>query len=148
MRRTAFVAVVSMLALTRALSAQAQAPAGPPHAWLFGAWIGGMFPPPVTLNAQECLAQPMVIFTRDVVMRAVIASPAYVQRQIDTARATGNGFEVRLLPATPAPPEPASAYGFGCPDPNVLPVQRRGENEISFPGCTDFPFPLIRCATH
>ena len=29
-----------------------------------------MFPPPVTLSAQECLAQPMVIFTRDVVMRA------------------------------------------------------------------------------
>ena len=53
------------------------------------------------------------------------------------------GFEVRLLPARPPP-----KAGFGCPDPNVLPVQRRGENEIAFPGCTDFPFPLIRCGTH
>ena len=100
----------------------------------------------MTLSAQECLAQPMVIFTRDVVMRAAMTSPAYAQRLIDTARATTNGFEVRLLPATPTPQMPASQQGFGCPDPNVLPVQRRGE-EISFPGCTDFPFPLIRCAT-
>ena len=107
-----------------------------------------IFPPPVTLSAQECLAQPMVIFTRDVVMRAVMTSPAYAQRLIDTARATANGFEIRLVPASPAPPQPASGPGFGCPDPNVLPVQRRGDNEITFPGCTDFPFPLIRCATH
>lgn len=148
MRRIATVAIVLTLALTSPLTAQAPAPAGPPHAWLFGAWIGGMFPPPVTLSAQECLAQPMVIFTRDVVMRAVMTSPAYVQRLIDTARATATGFEVRLLPATPAPPEPASEQAFGCADPNLLPVQRRGENEIAFPGCTDFPYPLIRCATH
>ncbi len=148
MRRTATIAIVLMLALTNPLAAQAQAPAGPPHAWLFGAWIGGMFPPPVTLSAQECLAQPMVIFTRDVVMRAVMTSPAYAQRLIDTARATSGGYEIRLLPATPAPPEPAAELGFGCPDPNVLPVQRRGDNEIAFPGCTAFPFPLIRCATH
>jgi hypothetical protein len=24
-------------------------------------------------------------------------------------------------------------------------VQRRSDNEISFPGCTDFPYPLVRC---
>jgi hypothetical protein len=24
-------------------------------------------------------------------------------------------------------------------------VQRRGENEISFPGCPEFPYPLVRC---
>jgi hypothetical protein len=148
MRRIAVVAIVLTLALISPLTAQAPAPAGPPHAWLFGAWIGGIFPPPVTLSAQECLAQPMVIFTRDVVMRAVITSPAYTQRLIDTARATATGFEVRLLPATPAPPEPASDLGFGCPNPNVLPVQRRGDNEIAFPGCTDFPYKLIRCVTH
>ena len=57
-----------------------------------------MFPAPVTLTAQECLAQPMVIFTRDVVMRAVMTTPAYAQRLIDTARATADGFEVRLVP--------------------------------------------------
>lgn len=142
MRRTAAIAIVLTLALTGPI--RAQSPASPPHAWLFGAWIGGIFPPPVTLGAQECLAQPMVIFTRDVVMRAVMVSPAYMQRQIDTARATANGFEVRLLPAAPTP---GAETGFGCPNPNILPVQRRGDNEITFPGCTDFPFPLIRCAT-
>jgi hypothetical protein len=141
MRRIAAVAIVLTLALTSPLTAQLRAP--PPHAWLFGTWIGGLFPPPVTLGAQECLAQPMVIFTRDVVMRAVMVSPTYAQRLIDTARVTPNGFEIRLVPVAPA-----ADSGFGCPNPNVLPVQRRGDNEITFPGCTDFPFPLIRCATH
>src|ERR1700722_8518306 len=103
MRRIATVAIVLTLALTPPPPARAPPPAGPPHAWLFGTWIGGMFPPPVTLNAQECLAQPMVIFTRDIVMRAVLTSPAYLQRQIDTARATATGFEIRLLPSTVAP---------------------------------------------
>jgi len=141
MRRTAIVALVLTLSLTSPLVAQGPAP--PPHAWLFGAWIGGIFPPPVTLGAQECLAQPMVIFTRDAVMRAVMTSPAYAQRLIDSARATANGFEVRLIPR-----QSAADPTFGCPNPDVLPVQRRGDNEITFPGCTDFPFPLIRCATH
>jgi hypothetical protein len=145
MRRIAITASVLTLALTSPLTAQAPAPAGPPHAWLFGAWIGGMFPAPVTLTAQECLAQPMVIFTRDVVMRAVMTTPAYAQRLIDSARATADGFEVRLVSS---PSVPGGEQTFGCPDPNVLPVQRRGDNEITFPGCTDFPFPLIRCATH
>lgn len=145
MRRVAAATLAMMLALTSPIAAQAPAP--PPHAWLFGAWIGGIFPPPVTLGAQECLAQPMVIFTRDVVMRAVMTSPTMVQRLVDTARATSTGFEIRLVPATPVPPDPASAQGFGCPNPNVLPVQRRGDNEITFPGCTDFPYPLIRCGT-
>jgi hypothetical protein len=145
MRRIAIVASVLVLARVNPLTAQAPAPTGPPHAWLFGAWIGGMFPASVTLNAQECLAQPMVIFTRDVVMRAVMTTPTYSQRMIDTARATGNGYEVRLVASASAP---GGEPGFGCADPNVLPVQRRGDNEISFPGCTDFPFPLIRCATH
>lgn len=144
MRRIAIIAAVLMLALTSPLTAQAPAPAGPPHAWLFGAWIGGIFPAPVTLSPQECLAQPMVIFTRDVVMRAVMTTPAYAQRLIDTVRATANGFEVRLVSSAASPGgEPA----FGCPNPDVLPVQRRGDNEITFPGCSDFPFPLIRCGT-
>ncbi len=144
MRRIAIIATVLMLALTSPLTAQAPAPVGPPQASLFGAWIGGMFPPPVTLTAQECLAQPMVIFTRDVVMRAVMTTPAYAQRLIDSAHATATGFEVRLVSSALAP---RAEPGFGCPDANVLPVQRRGENEIAFPGCTDFPYPLIRCAT-
>ena len=137
-----------------AQSPAAQSPAGPPHAWLFGAWIGGIFPPPVTLSPQECFAQPTVIFTRDVVMRAVLTDPAYVQRLIETGRATGNGFEFRFAPASPATAEPGGmllrqptspGLGFGCRDPDSLTVQRRGESEISFPNCADFPYPLIRC---
>jgi hypothetical protein len=140
MRRLAAAAAALSLALVTPLAAQA--PAAPPHAWLFGSWVGGLFPPPVTLNAQECLAQPMVIFTRDSVMRAVMTSPAYTQRVVETARATAAGFELRLVPQS----SPADAT-FGCTNPDVLPVQRRGENEISFPGCKEFPFPLIRCTT-
>ena len=138
MRRTAAVALALTLLLPNPLAAQAPAP--PPHAWLFGEWVGGIFPPPVTLGAQECLAQPMVIFTRDGVMRAMMTSSAYAQREIETARATAAGFEIQLVPGGSA--------SFGCANPNVLPVQRRGDNEITFPGCTDFPFPLVRCATH
>jgi hypothetical protein len=145
MRRTAVIAAVLTLALTSPLTAQAPAPAGPPHAWLFGAWIGGIFPPPVTLNAQECLAQPMVIFTRDAVMRAVMTTPAYAQRLIASARATATGFEIQLAPVVQDPTEPAAVAGFGCANPNELPVQRHGDNEIAFPGCADFPFKLIRC---
>jgi hypothetical protein len=26
-------------------------------------------------------------------------------------------------------------------------VKREGENQISFPHCSDFPYPLIRCST-
>lgn len=139
MRRLA-AALALLLATTGPLLAQR--PAAPPHAFLFGAWIGGIFPPAATLGAQECLAQPIVIFTRDSVLRAEMTSPDYAQRMIDTARATPTGYELRLFPSQ----DPAAS--FGCPDPNVLPVQRRGENEITFPGCTQFPFPLIRCSTH
>lgn len=141
-------------AMAIAAPTQAQGPALPPHAWLFGAWIGGLYPPPVTLSAQECLAQPVVIFTRDLVLRATFTSDTYAQRRVETVRATATGAEFRLiqpLNSTPAgnalfgnqaPPPPV---GFGCEGPNVLHVQRHGENEISFPHCADFPYPLIRC---
>jgi hypothetical protein len=137
-----------------ALPARAQGAALPPHAWLFGAWIGGLYPPPVTLGAEECLAQPVVIFTRDLVMRATITDVAYAQRPIETARATATGAEFRFLaPVQPAtgggtlfgPPGAAPVVGFGCETANVLHVQRHGENQISFPHCSDFPYPLIRC---
>ena len=48
-----------------------------------------------------------------------------------------------LLGVASAPP-PA---GFGCESVDVLHVQRRSDNEISFPGCTDFPYPLVRCGS-
>jgi len=149
MRRIACLIVT--LALLAPLPAHAQGNL-PPHAWLFGEWIGGLYPPPSSVSSQECQAQPVVIFTRDIVMRAVITDTDYVQRLVETARITASGVEIHFAPVVqPAPgpfnlsPGGTGAVGFGCTDPNVLNVQRRSDNEISFPGCTDFPYPLVRC---
>lgn len=151
MRKIALLAAL----LTLAVPAAAQQSALPPHSWLFGAWTGGLFPAPVTLNAQECLAQPTVIFTRDTVMRESLTAPAYVQRLVETVRAVASGAEFRFI-AAPTPPATASGMfdmmpnagaeiGFGCQDPNALQVRRLGPNEISFPNCPAFPYPLVRC---
>jgi hypothetical protein len=96
----------------------------------------------------------VVIFTRDLAMRAVLTDVIYAQRQIETVRATATGAEFRFVaPVQPAaeggtlfgPPGAAQAVGFGCETADVLHVQRQGENQISFPHCADFPYPLIRC---
>jgi hypothetical protein len=153
MRRTACQILTLALAALHAGPAVAQANLTP-HAWLFGSWTGGVFPPPSTISAQECLAMPVVIFTRDIVMRAIITDTLYAQRLVAFARATGEGVEFTFSPAPEtASPGPfglpsgnsANAAGFGCSNPDILRVQRRGENEISFPGCADFPYPLVRC---
>ena len=143
MRRLAASTAVLLFSPDR--TAAGTAPGGPQHAWLFGAWVGGMFPPPVTLSAQECLAQPMVIFTRDVVMRAVMTSSG-LRAAHDRYGARDRPPASNSAPVSGADPPPKG--GFGCPNPDVLRVQRRGENEITFPGCADFPFPLIRCGSH
>lgn len=131
---------------------QAAAPANaPPHAWLFGTWTGGLFPAASGLSAQACLAQPVVIFTQDVVLRATLMDVAYTQRTIQTVRGTGNGVDFQFVPtAAPAntlmgAPGAAAAVGFGCPGADSLHVERHGPNEITFPGCADFPNPLVRC---
>jgi hypothetical protein len=149
MRR--FACLIAFIALLAPLPAWAQANL-PPHAWLFGAWIGGLYPPPSSVTAQECLAQPVVIFTRDIVMRVVITDTSYTQRLVESARATGEGVEFRFSRPVAAAQGPfglsaaaAQDVGFGCTSPDVLRVQRRSENEISFPGCTDFAYPLVRC---
>jgi hypothetical protein len=151
--RTTTLCRLTALICAAAWPARAQGPL-PPHAWLFGSWIGGLFPAPVTLTAQECLAQPVVIFTRDLVMRATFVSDTMVQRRVDTARATADGAEFRFLGPVEAANEggglfgPASRpedVGFGCENPDVLHVERISENEIKFPHCGDFPYPLIRC---
>jgi len=94
----------------------------------------------------------VVIFTRDVVLRGSLISAEYAQRVIETVRIDAVGLEFRFTPeeAPPAPgllglsgPPPVS--GFGCASIDSLNVQRRGENEIAFPNCGDFPYPLIRC---
>ena len=154
MRRLA-LCLLALLSSATALPTRAQAPDLPPHSWLFGAWIGGMYPPPVTLRTEECLAQPVVIFTRDVVMRSTFTDVNYVQRQIETVRATPTGAEFRLLPPTPAAPDggplfgqpgAAPVVGFGCETPNVLHVLRHSETEIRFPRCAEFPYKLVRCS--
>ena len=153
MRRIACLIVLIALAWAHSVPARAQGNL-PPHAWLFGSWTGGLFPPPSAIGAQECLSMPVVIFTRDIVMRAVITDETYTQRLVETARVTAEGVEFRFTSAAPPAAQgpfglssgagPAAA-GFGCSSPDVLRVQRRTENEISFPGCSDFPYPLVRC---
>lgn len=140
--------------LAHAQPAQSTTPTVP-HAWLFGSWTGGLFPVPSNLTAQACLAQPVVIFTRDLVLRATLIDQVYHQRAIETVRAEPGSTEFRFTPTV----DPATAagsglfgatapqpeIGFGCDDPNALHVVRRSENEIIFQGCKDFPEPLVRC---
>jgi hypothetical protein len=137
-----------------AASGQAAAQSAIPHAWLFGEWAGGLFPPPVTLSAQECMANPSVIFTRDAILRAVPTDVTYAQVLVESARAIPGGTEFRLsVPAQSIPSggplgadrSAGQTMGFGCENPGVLRVQRRGEDQIAFPGCSDFPYPLVRC---
>ncbi len=155
MRRLLLSLIISAMASPIAgLDAQAQpSSAATPHASLYGSWTGGLFPVPSNLTAQACLAQPVVIFTKDLVLRATIIDAIYHQRVIETVRTTANGTDFRFIPnpgadissglfgAPATRPEP----GFGCADPNSLHVVRRGENEIIFEGCSDFPEPLYRC---
>jgi hypothetical protein len=136
-------------------AADAPATGAAPHAWLYGAWVGGLFPVPGSVTARQCLGQPTVIFTRDVVLRASLTDPSYAQRLVVTAQ-TRNGvtdfqFAPSVDPATSASrgllamaPQPPDG-GFGCESPDVLHVARQSDNEISFPGCAAFPDPLIRC---
>ena len=128
---------------------------GPPHAFLFGSWTGGLFPVPAgSLTAASCLATPTVIFTRDVVLRATIADPVYLQRQIETVRTSPRGAEFRFITqgggaaASSLGIEAPGSTGFGCESADVLHVERRSENEIMLTGCTDFPNPLVRCPSH
>lgn len=122
----------------------------PPHAWLFGTWTGGLFPAAPHVSARTCQAQPAVIFGQDAVAHASLTLPGMIQRVIETAKAAGNRVDFRFVPVSDAPPgllgQPdLAATGFGCESPDVLHVERKGPNEITFPGCRDFPNPLVRC---
>ena len=145
MRRIAVLAAAVMMAMPLPLLAQTP----PPQAFLYGAWTGGLFPPPSQLSATTCLAQPSVVFMRDVVMHASLTDVTYVQRQIETVRGTGTGLVFRFVPS--APQQQAGGFGvttdqgFGCASPDELSVRRLSADQISFPGCADYPFPLVRC---
>lgn len=155
MHRTARFLLAAALAGFAALPVAApprpaRAQGQPPHAWLFGTWTGGLFPAPSGLSARSC--QPVVVFTRDVVMQATLLEQTLTERVIETVRATPTGAEFRFVDADPARTSTglldlggSPPAGFGCEDPDTLVVQRRGANEIVFPGCADFPNPLVRC---
>jgi hypothetical protein len=140
--------LLCLLALAPLASASAQI-GDPPHAFLFGSWTGGLFPPGET-RGPDCAGQPTVVFTRDVVLRASITDVAYRQRLVETAAGVQGGIEFRFIavPAqqTPFGPRLPSDLGFGCPGgPNTLSVRRVSEDEIVFPDCAEFPSPLRRC---
>jgi hypothetical protein len=133
---------IALLLAPSAAWAQAE-----PHAFLFGSWSGGYMPPDRSGNRTACLAQPTVIFMRDIVLHSTALDPLFQQRIIETVRATDDGVEIRFRPA-PRPPGPLarlSGTGFGCGDPNLLRVERLENGEIAFPGCIDFPSPLVSC---
>jgi hypothetical protein len=149
-RRLLTAAALSATLLTAPSAPRAQGAGQPPHAWLFGTWTGGLFPAPSNLSAASCMGEPVVIFTRDIVLRATLTDISYTQRVIATARTNPGVTDFQFAPSA-APQSglfgaaPPAQIGFGCESPDVLHVQRRGENEISFPGCADFPNPLVRC---
>ncbi|WP_157967144.1 hypothetical protein [Elioraea thermophila] len=136
---------VMLAAIAVAFAMPADAPAqGEPHAWLYGAWTGGIAPPDPRQGRTACLAAPTVIVTRDIILHQTLLDPSYQQRIVETVRAVPEGVEIRLRPV---PPRPAGApqAGFGCADPNVLRVKREADGSISFPGCLGFPAPLVSC---
>ncbi len=145
--RRGMLVVAAALALGGSVGAQTGGE--PPHAWVFGSWTGGIFPATET-QGPRCTAQPSVIFTRDVLLRAAALDVPYRQRIIETVSAGPNSLEFRLVPAppqaTPLGPRVPVDAGFGCPGgPNSLQVERRGPDEIVFPNCAEFPSPLRRC---
>lgn len=151
LRRWGPFAIIALALIAGVSPSGAQPSRQEPQAFLLGAWTGGLFPPPAVLSATQCLAQPSVIFTRDVVMRATYTDEFYVQRLVETARGTGNGVDFRFSAAAAPAAAGLPAFtgggttGFGCDSADVLHVQRITENQIRFPGCSDFPFPLVRC---
>ncbi len=112
---------------------------GPPHAWLFGTWTGGLFPVLEGQLAQDCRTQPTVAFAQDAVAHASLTASSMTQRIIETVRTSPSGAEFRFTP------DATDAAGFGCDDPNDLHVAREASTAISFPRCAAFPYPLERC---
>ena len=142
-RRAAVLLLSAAVLCPAASSAQRREalprPSGPPHAWLFGTWTGGLFPVLEGMLDQDCRTQPTVVFSQDVVGHTSLTAGGVTQRVIETVRTTPNGAEFRFSP------DPADTGAFGCEDGDVLHVARNGDNEVSFPHCTGFPYPLQRC---
>ncbi len=135
MRRAAFcLALLAMLGHAAAKphpastpSPAPQIPKGPPHAWLFGTWTGGLFPVLDGKLAEDCHTQPTVGFGKDLVTHASLLGGAMSEQTIETVRTTPTGAEFRFAPGGDA------SSSFGCESPNVLHVARENSNKINFP---------------
>ena len=152
-------ALLAALAGPRPAAAQAQARAQamgqpgqesglPPHAWLFGAWAGGILPAPSDMSGQECDARATFVVTKDVVIHSTLTHPQAIENLIASVRGTPAGTIFVLAPTETKPETVAGItddLGFGCPQPGVLRVVKVGPNEIRFPDCAGFPSPLVRC---
>jgi hypothetical protein len=150
MRRLAAILLLSALSALTPATGNAQSrsrrapeavsrPSGPPHAWLFGAWTGGLFPVLDGMVEQDCRTQPTVVFAQDVVAHASLTGTGLFRRVIETVRTTPEGAEFRFTP------DAEDAGAFGCEDSNVLHVARGSNSTIAFPHCAGFPYPLQRC---
>jgi hypothetical protein len=147
-RRMATTLFAGALLAAIALPPPASAQGVPPHAWLFGAWAGGILPAPPDMSGAECDARAAFVVTRDMVIHSTLTHPAAIENLIASVRGTPDGTIFALAPSTTKPETIAGLaddLGFGCPQPDVLRVVRVGRNEIRFPDCADFPSPLVRC---
>lgn len=148
MRRFAATLLVSAIASGVASPGPVMAQGAPPHAWLFGAWAGGIYPAPPNMSAAECEARATFVVTRDAIIHGTLTHPEAIQNLIESVRGTPNGTIFALAP-TDSKPETIAGIpedlGFGCPQPDILRVVRVGANEIKFPDCAGFPSPLVRC---
>ncbi len=109
-----------------------------PQTFLLGEWTGGLFPPPTVISADQCLAQPTVIFTRDTVMRASFTEEFYTQRLVETVRGTGNGVVFRFSAASSSQSPSLTGLGgddsgFGCDSPDEPPRGADGTEPDQLP---------------
>jgi hypothetical protein len=147
-RRTAKTLLAGALLAAVAWPLPVRAQALPPHAWLFGAWAGGILPAPPDMSAAECDARASFVVTRDMIIHSTLTHQAAIENLIASVRGTPNGTIFALAPTETKPETIAGLpddLGFGCPESDLLRVVRVGPNEIRFPDCADFPSPLVRC---
>ncbi len=148
MRRIATLLLAGAILSAGAVRRPVEAQAVPPHAWLFGAWAGGIYPAPPNMSAAECEARATFVVTRDVIVHSTLTHPTAIQNLIASVRGTPQGTIFALAPTDTKPETIAGItedLGFGCPQPDVLRVVKIAPNEIAFPDCAGFPSPLVRC---
>lgn len=105
---------------------------------MFGNWVGGLYPVLSTQVEQACRNDVTLNVRGDAVTRVMLATGAAETRVISTVRPVSGGLDITFAPQ-------AGAAGFGCETPDVLHVHRSGADEITFPGCGEFPEPMVKC---